>query len=200
MKATVDEANSISGVNQKILNIKEGIEMKMAICRQAAKNRVSNVITTKSMVKLFGGLAAGALLLVSTALPSAIINADGPSKAAVSQGAAIIPDDEWLFSFPYFDDFQSATAKDVSLVEISTAQPQIIADEEWLFDSPYFDDFRAETGKAVSLVEIDAAQPQIIQDDEWVFGFPYFDDFAAGTAVGPLSTEKFGHYPEDLNP
>ena len=161
------------------------------------KTWVSQSLATKTPAKFMGGMALVAVLMTATALPPAIVNADDPSARQVSQ---IIPDDQWIFGPPYFDDFQAETDNEIRLLVSTGAVPQITPDDEWIYASPYFEDLQADTDNDISLSVSTGAVPQIIQDDEWVFGFPYFDDFAAKTAVGPLSTEKFGHYPEDLNP
>ena len=125
-------------VYQRILKVPEEIEMKMR--SHVIGLKVSEVLTSKTVAKMLGGLALGAVLMAAAALLFGPTYADGPSgpltsrESLINRGADNMPGDAWRFDSPFYETF----------LKIGSIEVQRTPDDSWIFDSPFYESFLVE--------------------------------------------------------
>ena len=86
-------------VYQRILKVPEEIEMKMR--SHVIGLKVSEVLTSKTVAKMLGGLALGAVLMAAAALPMGTAHADEPVSPLVAAAISAVG---------YADEFEDVEA------------------------------------------------------------------------------------------
>ena len=85
MSASVIQGqNKIQKVYGEILKIEKEIEMKISTEITNVRARISEALAINTPAKILGGLALGALLIASTALPLGTVHADDPASPLVA--------------------------------------------------------------------------------------------------------------------
>ena len=128
---------------EKILRVQEEIEMKLRL--HVIDRKISEVLSSKTVAKMLGGLALGAVLMTAAALPFAPAYADGPGSPLVREesltnlGAGHIPADGWIFGSPFYE-----TLAEISTVKVSNVEVQRTPDDAWIANSPFYENFPVE--------------------------------------------------------
>ena len=185
--------NKFQLVYQKILKVKGGFEMK-------GTNHITDVTTwlpkglkSKTVAKVLGGLAIGALMLTATGLAIETGQASDPVSNPASVATTKIGGGISDFEEPYVNAVRSNSDLGggitdfeepyVNAVRSSSDLGGGITDDEWMFISPYRQDF---SNGSSAEVRVTPSVVQGIPDDEWMSNSPFHQDFSA---VGKLGVE-----------
>ena len=168
----VQNQNTVRASNLEPLKFREEIEMKWGL--HVMDVNLSEVLSTKTMAKMLGGLALGAILMTATALPFGATYADEPSRPLVSEEISInrggenTPDDAWIFDSPFYETF----------LEASSVEVQRTPDDAWIFNAPFYETF----------LEGSRVKIQDTPDDAWIFNSPFYETFLEDSSVEVKST------------
>lgn len=170
MSAPATQAKSkITLAYKQILKVTEDIEMKMRLHMIDVK--LSEVLSSKAVAKMLGGLALGAVLMTAVALPFGTTYADEPSRPLVSEeslinlGAGNLPGDAWIFDSPFYETIPGSSNLKGSSVEV-----QRIPDDAWIFDSPFYETVPGSSDLKASNIDV-----QRTSDDAWIFDAPFYE-------------------------
>jgi len=175
--------SNLNGSLQELKATLEGIEMKLVSGMKNIKNILFEGRRVKTTVTMIGGLALGAMLLTSIALPYGTAHGDEPGRPVSKEsivtvrGQQPLPDDAWMQDSPFYEDFSAGSSADVGTAAVNSLG---ISDDAWMMNAPFYEDFSKDSKVVVGTAAVNLLG---ISDDAWMMDAPFYEDFSTNSSA-----------------